>query len=64
MPAAEREEPHGDRMPRRAAPLAGPSVRDLLASCAAAAAVSTPPRRPAPAPDLAEEAAPAPPEAA
>ncbi|MFJ6937098.1 hypothetical protein [Streptomyces sp. NPDC101132] len=63
MPA-EREESHGDRTPRRAAPLDGPSVRDLLASLAAATAVSTPPRRPAPAPDAAEETAPAPPEAA
>ncbi|BAC72682.1 MULTISPECIES: hypothetical protein [Streptomyces] len=41
MPASERDE-----APPRAS--AGVSMRDLLASCAAARAVSTPPRAPAP----------------
>ncbi|MEU6364749.1 hypothetical protein ABZ876_03125 [Streptomyces sp. NPDC046931] len=41
MPASERKE----ALPRAAA---GVSMRDLLASCAAAKAVSTPPRDPAP----------------
>ncbi|MET7849119.1 hypothetical protein AB0D78_35575 [Streptomyces avermitilis] len=41
MPASERDE-----TPPRAS--AGVSMRDLLASCAAARAVSTPPRAPAP----------------
>ncbi|MFF1543548.1 hypothetical protein [Streptomyces sp. NPDC058291] len=35
--------------PSRPSPLAGVSMRDLLASCAAAEAVSTPPRLPDPA---------------
>ncbi|MEU5631988.1 hypothetical protein ACH47C_07925 [Streptomyces rishiriensis] len=35
--------------PARPSPLAGVSMRDLLASCAAAEAVSTPPRLPDPA---------------
>ncbi|MFG3658155.1 hypothetical protein [Streptomyces sp. NPDC047706] len=38
--------PTTDRTPQR--PPAGPSMRDLLASCAAAAAISTPPRAPEP----------------
>ncbi len=41
MPAAERDE-------ARPRVVAGVSMRDLLASCAAAKAVSTPPRDPAP----------------
>ncbi|MDT0461742.1 hypothetical protein [Streptomyces gibsoniae] len=46
MPASERDE-----APRRvAAGAAGVSMRDLLAACAAAKAVSTPPRDPDPAP--------------
>ncbi|MFD5589355.1 hypothetical protein ACFWII_36900 [Streptomyces sp. NPDC127063] len=43
MPAAETPKPQ----PRPTAP-AGPSMRDLLASCAAADAVSRPPRVPNP----------------
>ncbi|MGC2997603.1 hypothetical protein ACPF8X_04145 [Streptomyces sp. G35A] len=34
--------------PERSQPLPGVSMRDLLASCTAAAAVSTPPRAPEP----------------
>ncbi|MFI9648456.1 hypothetical protein ACIHAA_19425 [Streptomyces sp. NPDC052040] len=44
MPASERDK----APPRVAAATAGVSMRDLLASCAAARAVSTPPRAPAP----------------
>lgn len=43
MPATE------PQVPRRPSALAGVSMRDLLASCAAAAAVSRPPRGPDPA---------------
>jgi hypothetical protein len=44
MPASERDK----TLPRVEAGAAGVSMRDLLASCAAAKAVSTPPRDPAP----------------
>ncbi|MEU6093985.1 hypothetical protein [Streptomyces sp. NPDC047079] len=44
MPASERDEALPRVVPRAAAV----SMRDLLASCAAAKAVSTPPRDPAP----------------
>jgi len=44
MSASERDE----AQPRVVAGAAGVSMRDLLASCAAAKAVSTPPRDPAP----------------
>ncbi|MGV9243271.1 hypothetical protein [Streptomyces sp. NPDC003710] len=44
MPASERKE----APPRVVAGAAGVSMRDLLASCAAAKAVSTPPGDPAP----------------
>ncbi|MFF9057405.1 hypothetical protein ACIRPQ_12210 [Streptomyces sp. NPDC101213] len=37
------------QVPRRPSALAGVSMRDLLASCAAAEAVSRPPREPGPA---------------
>lgn len=41
--------PQSDRqVPARSQPLPGVSMRDLLAACAAAAAVSTPPRAPEP----------------
>ncbi|MFH9860507.1 hypothetical protein [Streptomyces sp. NPDC017202] len=43
MPATE------PQAPRRPSALAGVSMRDLLASCAAAEAVSRPPRGPEPA---------------
>ncbi|MFE7648341.1 hypothetical protein [Streptomyces phaeoluteigriseus] len=43
MPATE------PKAPRRPSALAGVSMRDLLASCAAAEAVSRPPREPDPA---------------
>ncbi|MFD5267149.1 hypothetical protein [Streptomyces sp. NPDC058335] len=42
MPATE------PKAPRRPSALAGVSMRDLLASCAAAEAVSRPPREPDP----------------
>ncbi|MFE0423426.1 hypothetical protein [Streptomyces sp. NPDC058953] len=42
MPASERDT--APRPPRRHRPPQPPSMRDLLASCAAATAVSTPPR--------------------
>lgn len=44
MPASERDE----ALPRVVAGTTGVSMRDLLASCAAAKAISTPPRDPAP----------------
>lgn len=44
MPASERDEPQPCVVPGAA----GVSMRDLLASCAAAKAVSTPPWDPAP----------------
>ncbi len=44
MPASQRDE----APPRVVAGAAGVSMRDLLASCAAAKAVSTPPRDPEP----------------
>ncbi|WP_055493201.1 hypothetical protein [Streptomyces sp. TP-A0356] len=44
MPASERDE----TPPRVVAGTAGVSMRDLLASCAAAKVISTPPRDPAP----------------
>ncbi|MGW1157222.1 hypothetical protein ACWD5Q_07675 [Streptomyces sp. NPDC002513] len=44
MPASERDE----APPRVVAGAAGVPMRDLLASCAAAKAVSTPPQRPEP----------------
>ncbi|MEV8318801.1 hypothetical protein AB0Q95_32050 [Streptomyces sp. NPDC059900] len=52
MSAAERDvkpRPHGLSGPVGSAGPAGISMRDLLASCAAASEVSTPPRDPAPA---------------
>ncbi|MFJ4689778.1 hypothetical protein [Streptomyces sp. NPDC088766] len=49
MPATEPE------APRRPSALAGVSMRDLLASCAAAEAVSRPPREPGPEPAHPEE---------
>ncbi|WP_369248612.1 hypothetical protein [Streptomyces sp. R41] len=42
MPASERD------VPAQPSVMAGVSMRDLLASCAAAEAVSRPPREPAP----------------
>ncbi|MEV6027184.1 hypothetical protein [Streptomyces sp. NPDC052036] len=54
MPASER-----DKAPRSvAAGAAGVPMRDLLASCAAAKAVSTPPRDPDPAPKATPETTP------
>lgn len=44
MPASERD----GTLPRLEAVAAGVSMRDLLASCAAAKAVSTPPKDPEP----------------
>ncbi|MFI7500423.1 hypothetical protein ACIBVL_18355 [Streptomyces sp. NPDC049687] len=48
MPATEPQAPKAQ--PPRPFALAGVSMRELLASCAAAEAVSTPPRLPDPAP--------------
>ena len=45
MPATERDECQPRVVPAAGG---GPSMKDLLASCAAAEAVSTPPRDPAP----------------
>ncbi|MEU3610980.1 hypothetical protein ABZ725_01505 [Streptomyces sp. NPDC006872] len=54
MPATEPQpQPPSQAQPSRPFTLAGLSMRDLLASCAAADAVSTPPRLPDP--GLAEE---------
>ncbi|MGW2043858.1 hypothetical protein ACWCPF_01575 [Streptomyces sp. NPDC001858] len=56
MPATEpqpQHQPSSQARPSRSFTLAGLSMRDLLASCAAAEAVSTPPRLPDP--GLAEE---------
>ncbi|MEV7417126.1 hypothetical protein [Streptomyces sp. NPDC089919] len=61
MPAAERDEL--PRIPRRTT-ATGPSVRDLLASCAAATAVSTPPPTTARRHESEDDPTPAPPEAA
>ncbi|MER6122315.1 hypothetical protein ABT173_06405 [Streptomyces sp. NPDC001795] len=47
MPATERDEAL-PRVAAGAAGAAGVSMRDLLASCAAAKEISTPPRDPAP----------------
>ncbi|MGW0949373.1 hypothetical protein ACWD4O_43545 [Streptomyces sp. NPDC002623] len=47
MPATE-PQPPSQAQPSRPFTLAGLSMRDLLASCAAAEAVSTPPRLPDP----------------
>ena len=49
MPATEH------KAPRQPSALAGVSMRDLLASCAAAEAVSRPPREPDPATATAEK---------
>ncbi|MBW5423217.1 hypothetical protein GKQ77_16875 [Streptomyces sp. BG9H] len=58
MPASERDvqpqphaQVHGLPGPSAVSGLSHPSMSDLLASCAAATAVSTPPRDPAPAGD-------------
>lgn len=50
MPASERDaqsSPHGlSARPKQPSPVSGCSMSDLLASCAAASAVSTPPVAP------------------
>ncbi|MFG3248293.1 hypothetical protein [Streptomyces sp. NPDC048187] len=47
MSSMSQGQPQGHPTPQASAP-AGVSMRDLLASCAAATAVSTPPRAPEP----------------
>ncbi|MEU5138674.1 hypothetical protein ACGH52_23225 [Streptomyces sp. BBFR25] len=47
MSSTSQAQPQGRPRPRPSAPT-GVSMRDLLASCAAATAVSTPPRAPEP----------------
>ncbi|MEU7579619.1 hypothetical protein AB0B50_18655 [Streptomyces sp. NPDC041068] len=62
MPASERDaqpQPHGLPGPSGAVGPTHLSMSDLLASCAAASAVSTPPRDPAPVRQLSAEARPA-----